>query len=77
MGIQIANIRKENGKFDILVPEDINIHEGKMYIKNIGNSILLVPFDAPWNNFKESLGQFSDDFTIDHVTSENEIRENL
>jgi len=77
MGIQIANIRKENGIYDILVPENINLHEGKMYIKNIGNAILLIPFDAPWKNFFESLDHFSEDFAVVPVTKELEIRETL
>lgn len=77
MGIQIANIRKVNGKHDISIPENVNLPEGKMYIKNIGNAILLIPFDAPWLNFFESLDQFSEDFTVTPVTKEPEIREIL
>jgi virulence-associated protein VagC len=77
MGIQIANIRKENGIYDILVPENINLHEGKMYIKNIGNAILLIPCDAPWQNFFESLDHFSEDFAVVPVKKEFEIRETL
>lgn len=75
--MQIADIRKENGKFDILVPEDINLHEGKMYIKNVGNAILLIPVDAPWKNFFESLDQFSEDFKVSPIAKNLETREIL
>ena len=77
MGIQFANIRKENGKFDILVPENINLHEGKMNIKNIGKAILLIPCDAPWENFFESLDHFSEDFAVVPFKNELDFRETL
>jgi antitoxin VapB len=34
----------------------------EVYIKKVGNAIVLIPMDHPWETLFESLSQFSDDF---------------
>jgi antitoxin VapB len=60
--MQIASIRKNNGKFDVVFPDNFVVPGEKMYIKKIGNSILLIPVNDPWNNFYDSLDLFTEDF---------------
>jgi antitoxin VapB len=52
-----------NGTHQIVIlPEDFHVTGTEVYIKKIGNAIVLIPKDNPWQSLFESLEQFSQDF---------------
>ena len=49
----------------IRLPEGFMFEGHRVYLKRTGNSIILLPYDKPWESLVESLSQFSDDFMND------------
>ena len=46
----------------VILPEDFQLSGTEVYIKKIGNAIVLIPKDNPWRSLIDSLDNFSDDF---------------
>jgi antitoxin VapB len=46
----------------VILPEDFTMAGTEVYIKKVGNVIVLIAKDNPWQSLFESLDQFSDDF---------------
>ncbi len=44
------------------IPIHLKINDTKVFIKKIGNGILLIPYHDPWQSFFNFCGNFSDDF---------------
>ena len=46
----------------IRLPEGFTFEGNRVYLKRVGNSIVLLPYNKPWETLVESLTTFSDDF---------------
>ncbi len=46
----------------IRLPKKYRFEGSEVYIKKIGDVVMLIPYHAPWEILKESLDMFSDDF---------------
>ncbi|MFN6540368.1 MAG: antitoxin [Nostoc sp. EkiNYC01] len=46
----------------LILPEDFQLTGTEVYIKKIGNAIVLIAKDNPWRSLIDSLDNFSDDF---------------
>jgi len=46
----------------VILPEDFRLTGTEVYIKKIGNAIVLIAKDQPWQSLIDSLDNFSDDF---------------
>lgn len=46
----------------VILPEDFKMTGTEVYIKKVGNAIVLISQDNPWQSLFESLDQFSEDF---------------
>jgi len=47
------------------IPKEYQVNDSELGINKIGNSIILFPLNDPWKLFKNSLGEFSDDYFAD------------
>ncbi|MCM2408153.1 antitoxin [Anabaena sp. PCC 7938] len=45
-----------------MLPEGFQLTGTEVYIKKIGNAIVLIAKDNPWQSLIDSLDNFSDDF---------------
>ncbi|MBE9101097.1 antitoxin [Vacuolonema iberomarrocanum] len=59
----------------VILPEDFHVTGTEVYIKKVGNAIVLIAEDNPWQSLVESLEQFSDDFMITRDQPPLDIRE--
>lgn len=75
MKIQMAEIQNISGRQAIQLPSDLKINDDKVYLKKMGNVIYIIPFHSPWQNFYDSLADFSDDFLNDRDQSTQKKRE--
>jgi antitoxin VapB len=57
-----AKILSNGNKQTILLPDEINFNGDEVYIKRIGNMVILIPKENPWQSLFDSLDQFSEDF---------------
>ena len=46
----------------VRLPKEYQVSDKELFIKKIGNTIILFPKDNPWELFEKSLNEFSDDF---------------
>ncbi|MEO1209019.1 MAG: AbrB/MazE/SpoVT family DNA-binding domain-containing protein [Cyanobacteria bacterium J06638_20] len=59
----------------VILPEDFHVTGTEVYIKKVGNAIVLIAADNPWQALVESLEQFSDDFMTTRDQPPLDIRE--
>lgn len=53
----------QNGKSQaIRLPKEYRFQGTKVYVKRVGNAVVLIPEHNSWQTLVESLDQFSDDF---------------
>ena len=48
----------------VTLPTDFKMTGTEVYVKKIGNAIILISKDNPWQTLIDSLDQFSDDFMM-------------
>jgi antitoxin VapB len=46
----------------VRLPKEYRFHGDRVYLKRIGNAVVLLPYDAPWQTLLDSLDHFSEDF---------------
>ena len=60
----------QNGQSQaVRLPKEFRFEGNQVYIQRVGNAIVLLPLDAPWQTLHESLAQFSPDFALDRVAT--------
>ena len=47
---------------EVRLPKSYRFDGDRVYIKRMGDAVVLLPFDHPWTSLVDSLGGFSDDF---------------
>jgi antitoxin VapB len=53
----------QNGKSQaVRLPKEFRFKSEKVYVKRMGNAVVLLPFSAPWQSLADSLSLFSSDF---------------
>jgi antitoxin VapB len=60
--MNIIKLSKDNEHQFIDLPQNYQIEGEEAYIKKVGNVILLIPKDNPWQTLFNSLELFSNDF---------------
>ncbi|MCL2281811.1 MAG: type II toxin-antitoxin system VapB family antitoxin [Fibromonadales bacterium] len=60
--MQLAQIATNGHRQVLTLPEDIRFSENSVYIRRVGNAVLLVPQDKQWEVFLSGLNRFSSDF---------------
>ena len=59
----------------IELPSAFHFKGTEVFIKPIGNAIVLIPSNNPWQSLFESLEQFSDDFMSEREQPSQQLRE--
>lgn len=57
----------------IRLPKKYRFEGREVYIKKVGDVVMLIPYHAPWDMLEESLDMFSDDFM--EVRNQPELQE--
>ena len=53
----------QNGKSQaVRLPKEFRFKSDRVYLKKMGNAVILLPYSAPWQSLVESLTLFSSDF---------------
>ncbi|GAB4484117.1 MAG: AbrB/MazE/SpoVT family DNA-binding domain-containing protein [Anaerolineales bacterium] len=66
----------QNGKSQaVRLPKEFRFNSNRVYIKRVGNAVVLLPYQSPWTNLLNSLGEFSDDFMQNRAQPPLENRE--
>ena len=66
----------QNGQSQaVRLPKAFRFPGTEVYIKKVGNAIVLLPMDHPWETLFASLSQFSEDFMNDREQPQSQARE--
>ena len=66
----------QNGKSQaIRLPKQYRFKGTKVYIKKMGNAVVLIPEQDSWQSLIDSLDLFTDDFMADRAQPETQQRE--
>jgi antitoxin VapB len=60
--MEIAKIFTNGKSQAVRLPKKYRFAGKEVYIKKIGNTVVLIPKDNPWGSFLKSLDKFTDDF---------------
>jgi len=53
----------QNGKSQaVRLPKEFRFKSDRVYLKRMGNAVILLPYGAPWQSLVDSLSLFSIDF---------------
>lgn len=61
----------------VRLPREFAMPGREVFVRRVGNAVLLVPMDDPWTGFEAALGEFSDDFMTERVQPAVEDRESF
>jgi len=49
----------------VRLPKEYRFEGEQVYIRRMGEAVVLLPYQTPWQILIDSLSQFSDDFVVD------------
>lgn len=61
----------------VRLPKEFRLKGKETFIKKVGNTIVLIPTDNPWESFFNSLQHFSADFMSDRHQPEQQDRDSF
>ena len=73
-----AKLFKNGQSQAVRLPKAYRFEGEQVYVKRVGNGVLLLPYDDPWQIMWDSLDKFSDDIFADgREQPEQQERESL
>lgn len=75
--MKTAKLKTEKRQQIIVLPEEYQIEGDEFYLKKVGNAIVLISVDNPYQSLWDSLELFSDDFMDNRQQPTLDQREEL
>ena len=75
--MQTARLFKNGRSQAVRLPKAFRFEGDRVFIKRVGNAVVLVPYHEPWQSLIESLDQFSDDYMEERDQPAQQEREHL
>jgi antitoxin VapB len=75
--VQTAKLFKNGKSQAVRLPKEYRFEGESVAIKRMGNAVVLLPLDNPWQPLFDSLDMFSDDFMDDREQPPEQVREDL
>lgn len=68
----------QNGQSQaVRLPKEYRFQGDRVYVKRLGQAVVLLPYHAPWSTLIASLDDFSDDFMDERGQPAQQEREGL
>lgn len=77
MTVKTAKLFQNGHSQAVRLPKEFRFEGSEVYVKKVGNAVILLPHDDPWRTLFESLDKFSDDFMQERNQSNVQTREDL
>ncbi len=77
MAFETINISNDKSYQSLRIPKKLRINDKKVYLKKIGNTLFVIPFNDPWANLVDGAHSFSPDFMEDRGQPKSQNRENI
>jgi len=63
--VETAKLFKNGRSQAVRLPKEFRFEGDRVYVKRVGNAVVLLPYQDSWRGMFESLERFSDDFMED------------
>jgi antitoxin VapB len=73
--METAKLFRNGRSQAVRLPKEFRFEGDRVYIKRVGNAVVLLPYDNTWQPLFESLDEFSDDFMAERVQPPQQERE--
>ena len=60
--LHVTTVHNSGRTQSVELPDDCRFGTAKVYVRKMGNAVLLIPEDDPWASLLDSLNRFSDDY---------------
>ena len=75
--MRTAKLFKNGRSQAVRLPKEFRFDGDQVFIKKLGNIVVLLPYQNSWQALFDSLEQFSDDFMVSREQPEQQVREGL
>jgi len=75
--MRTAKLFKNGRSQAVRLPKEFRFEGTQVFIKRVGNMVVLIPEQDSWQMLFDSLEQFSDDFMETRNQPEQQVREGL
>ncbi len=75
--MQTAKLFNNGRSQAVRLPKELRFSGEDVFVRKIGNMVVLLPKDDPWSPLMNSLDQFSDDFMSAREQPPQDMREEL
>jgi antitoxin VapB len=75
--MKVAKLFQNGHSQAVRLPKEFRFEGTEVYVKKIGNAVLLLPYDDAWQPLFESLDKFSEDFMQERNQPISQTREDL
>ncbi len=73
--MQIAKLFQNGKSQAVRLPKEFRFAGDKVFIKRVGNAVVLLPYDDSWQPLFQSLDKFTEDFMNDREQPPQQSRE--
>jgi antitoxin VapB len=75
--MEVAKVFRNGKSQAVRLPKKFRFAGDEVYIKKIGDTVVLIPPEDPWGSFLKSLDKFSEDFLSQREQPKMERRKRL
>ena len=75
--MKTAKLFMNGGSQAVRLPREYRFDGDQVFVKKMGKSVVLIPYQEPWQTLIDSLDRFSDDFMETREQPEQPAREEM
>jgi antitoxin VapB len=73
--METARVFRSGNSQAVRLPKEFRFREDRVYVRRLGDAVILLPYSDPWRSLIDGLARFSDDFMATREQGEVEERE--
>lgn len=73
--METAKVFRSGNSQAVRLPKEFRFREDRVYVRRLGDAVVLLPYSDPWRAMLNGLNLFSDDFMVVREQGEVEERE--
>jgi len=73
--METARVFHSGNSQAVRLPKEFRFREDRVYVRRLGDAVILLPYSDPWRSLLDGIHLFSDDFMQTRVQGEVEERE--
>jgi antitoxin VapB len=75
--MKTVHVYQDGQNQTIRLPKEFQFTDENVFIKKVGNIVVLIPNENPWQSLFESLDQFTDDYLEERAQPSEQKREDI